>query len=386
MATRRTIVAIGFTLLASCRKPPPPPPPAATVVADVVTTRSVPLVKEYLATIDGATTAQIEPQVAGYILAVNYTEGTIVPKGQLLFTIDPRPLAAALEKARGDHASALAQLDKSKADVARYTPLVAQHALSREQLDDAKAAVLQAEGNVVSTAGQLHTAKLNLDWTQVRSPIAGLVGLAQTRVGTLVTANQVLTVVSSVDPIRASFHVSQQEYLKYADVLNRPTAPEYARLRYFELILGNGQPYPERAREVVVNREIDVSTGTLTVEAFFPNPKRILRPGLTGQVRVHVGTDVPTPVVPERAVTELQGQSQVSIIDSDGRVQTRKVKLGGQLEHTFVVESGLVAGERVITEGQQNVMPGAKVNARSAAAPKPSSPLSSAEPPRQPEP
>lgn len=381
MVTRRTMFSMGLALpavLAACHKPPPPPPPVPTVVVAPIQTRSVPLIKEYLATIDGATTAQIEPQVSGYIREVNYTEGSIVQKDQLLFTIDPRPFTAALEKARGDHASALAQLDKSKADVARYTPLVAQHALSREQLDNAKAAVLAAEGNVVSTAGQLHTAKLNLDWTQVRSPITGLAGLAQTRVGTLVTSSQVLTVVSTVDPIRGSFHVSQQEYLQYADVLNRPTAPEYARRRYFELILSNGQPYPEHAREVVVNRQIDISTGTLTVEAFFPNPKRILRPGLTGKVRVHVGTNQPTPVVPERAVTELQGQSQVSVIDGEGRVQTRKIKLGTQMEHEFAVDSGLKPGELVIVEGQQNALPGTKVNARTAP-PQRSAPLTSAE-------
>jgi RND family efflux transporter MFP subunit len=380
--TRMAMAVVVAALLGACgRKPPPAPPPAAMVVADPVETRNVPVIKEFLATVEGATTAQIQPQVSGYIREVNYTEGSVVQKDQLLFTLDSRPFVAAMEKARGDHDSAVAQLGKSTADVARYTPLVAQHALSKEQLDDARAAMLQAQGNVEATAGQLHTARLNLEWAQVRSPIAGLAGLAQTRVGTLVTPSQVLTVVSSVDPIRASFHVSQQEYLKYADVMNRPTAPEYARLRYFELILADGRPYAEHARDVVVNREIDATTGTLQIQALFPNPNRILRPGLSGKVRVHVGTNQATPVVPERAVTELQGQYQVAIIDGEERVQMRRVQLGQQIEHTFVVESGLAPGERVIIEGLQNVMPGAKVNARRS--PAPSRPLAtSADPPR----
>jgi membrane fusion protein (multidrug efflux system) len=337
-------------------------PPAPTVRVAEIETRSVRLTHDFLATLDGFTTAQIQPQVTGYIREVNYREGSIVDKGQLLFTLDRRPFVAALEKAQGDYANAIAQRDKAKADVRRYRPLVAQHAISKEQLANARAAVLAGEGNVQATRGALDTAKINLDWTEVRSPITGLVGLAQTRIGTLVTPNQVLTTVSALDPMRASFNVSQQVYLEYADVFNRPDAPEYAEKRYFELILVNRRVYANRARQIIVNRQIDPTTGTLQIQALFPNPDGMLRPGLFGTVRVHSGTVSELPLVPERAVTELQGQYQVAAVDADERVQLRTIKVGETIDHAYIVEGGLRAGERVIVEGQQNILPGAKVN------------------------
>jgi membrane fusion protein (multidrug efflux system) len=370
---RLTVVMSMAGGMGACKKAPPPPaPPIPTVAVVTVPSRSVPLTKEFLATLEGFTTAQIQPQVSGYIREVHYQEGSIVDKDQLLFTLDKRPFIAAVDKARGDHENAKAQLNKSKADVARYLPLVAEHAISKEQLDNARAAVLAARGNVEATKGALQTAKLNLEWAEVRSPIRGLAGLAQTRVGTLVNPNQVLTIVSTLDPVRASFNVSQQDYLQYADVFNNPNAPQYTQLRYFELLLLNGRVYPHRAREIIVNRQIDPTTGTLQVQALFPNPENLLRPGLFGRVRVHVGTNRDTPLVPEVAMTELQGQYQVSVIDDQQRVQTRQIKIGERIDHAYAVESGLRAGERVIVKGQQNAQPGAKVNVQQVAVPEPS--------------
>src|SRR5262249_4207446 len=147
-------------------------------------------------------------------------------------------------------------------------------------------------------------------------------------------------------------------YLRYAEAINNPDAPQYANRRYFELILVNGVVYPHHARVVVVNRQIDPTTGTLQVQALFPNPDGLLRPGLFGSVRVHTGLISDRIMVPERAVTELQGQYQVAVIDQQQRVQTRAIKVGGQIAHEYVVESGLGPGERVIVEGQQNAMPG----------------------------
>jgi membrane fusion protein (multidrug efflux system) len=348
--------------MAACKKPPPPPPPAPTVRIAEVKARSAPLVKDFLATLDGFTTANIQPQVTGYIQEVNYKEGSIVEKGQLLFTLDKRPFVAAVEKARGDYASAVAQLGKARLDVRRYTPLVAEKALSREQLDNARAAVLQWQGNVKAAKGQLRSAQINLEWTEVRSPVGGLVGLAQTRVGTLVTPSQVLTVISALDPMRASFSVSQQEYLQYADVFKRPDAPEYANQRFFELILANRKVYDHRARRIIVNRQIDPTTGTLQIQALFMNPDALLRPGLFGTVRVHAGLNQNEAAVPEAAVTEIQGQYQVAVVDAQNRVQLRTIKVGAPRDHQYLVESGLKPGERVIVEGQQNILPGSKVN------------------------
>jgi RND family efflux transporter MFP subunit len=357
--------------IGACKKASPPPAPIPTVRVVAVQARNVPTIREWLATLDGSTTARIQPQVSGYIFEVNYREGSVVTAGQLLFTLDKRPFIAAVNKARGDYANAVAKLNKSRADVARYTPLVAERAISKEQLDNARADVLAGEGNVQATKGALETAKLNLEWAEVRSPIPGVAGIAQTRVGTLVNTNQVLTVVSTLDPMRASFNISQQEYLEYAEAVNRPNAPQYANRRYFELILVNGRVYPHRARDVIVNRQIDPTTGTLLVQAFFPNPDGLLRPGLFGKVRMQAGENRDMPLVPERAVTELQGQYQVAVIDDQQRVQMRPVKLGPPVDHEYVVESGLRPGERVIVEGQQNAQPGAKVNVAPAEAAQP---------------
>jgi membrane fusion protein (multidrug efflux system) len=366
---RLTLVASLASAIAGCRKSSPTSaPPTPTVRVETVQAQNVPLTREWLATLDGSTTAQIQPQVTGYIVAVNYREGSAVEKGQVLFTLDKRPFIAAAEKARGDYAQAVAQLNKFKADVKRYKPLVAQQALSTEQLDDARAAVKQYEATVQSTKAALDTALINLEWTEVRSPIKGLAGLAQTRVGTLVNPNQVLTIVSTLDPMRASFSVSQQEYLRYADAINHPNAPEFAQQRYFELILADGRIYPQRARDIVVNRQIESTTGTLQVQAFFPNPQGYLRPGLFGNVRLHAGTSGEAPVLPERAVTELQGRHQVAVLDDQERVQIRNVTLGQRLDHEYVVESGLRPGERIIVEGQQNLLPGTKVNVAQAQA------------------
>jgi membrane fusion protein (multidrug efflux system) len=326
----------------------------------------VPLVREWLATLDGSTTAQIQPQVTGYIVSVDYREGSTVEKGQLLFTLEKRPFVAAVERARGNYEQAVAALAKAKADVARYTPLVAEHAISKEQLDNARAAVREDQANLKATKAALESAMIDLRWTEVRSPIHGLAGLAQTRVGTLVNPNQTLTIVSTLDPMRASFNISQQEYLQYADAVNHPNDPQYAGQRYFELILVNGRVYPFRADQMVVNRQVDPQTGTLQVQGFFANPDGLLRPGLFGKVRIHAGVTRDLPVVPERAVTELQGQEQVAVVDDQQRVQLRTVKLGPAFDHGYVVEAGLQPGERVIVDRQQTILPGTKVNAQPA--------------------
>jgi membrane fusion protein (multidrug efflux system) len=342
------------------KKPPPRAPPPAMVKVVAVQSRSVPLVKEWVATLDGSTTAEIRPQVSGYIQQVNYKEGSRVAAGDLLFTIDDRPFVAAAKKAQGDYENALAQLAKAKADVARYTPLVADRAISREQLDNARAAVQAQAAAVQGAKGALDSANLNVKWAKVRSPIAGLAGLAQVRVGALVNTNQILTVVSTVDSMRASFSVSQQDYLRYAAEINAPNASEHPGVE-FELILINGQAYPHKAREVFVNRQIDVTTGTLQMQALFPNPQGLLRPGLFAKVRLH-GSNQVMPVVPERAVSQLQGQYQVTIIDDQQRAQIRRINVGSLVEHVYAVDNGLRPGELVVVEGQQNIIPGAKVN------------------------
>ncbi|HTB58105.1 MAG TPA: efflux RND transporter periplasmic adaptor subunit [Polyangia bacterium] len=352
------LVAVGAAT--GCHKQLARAQPPAVVKVVAVQSRSVQLVKEWVATIDGSTTAEIRPQVSGYIQQVNYKEGSRIDVGELLFTIDDRPFVAAVKKAQGDYETALAQLAKARADVARYTPLVVDHAISHEQLDDARAAVQAGEATMAGAKGTLDSANLNLKWSKVRSPIAGLTGLAQVRVGALVNTNQILTIVSTVSSMRASFSVSQQDYLRYADEMNAPNASEHPGVE-FELILIDGRIYPHRARQVFVNRQIDATTGTLQIQALFPNPDGLLRPGLFAKVRLHGSNEV-APVVPERAVSQLQGQYQVTVIDSQQRAQIRRIDVGLLVDHVYAVDKGLRPGELVVVEGQQNILPGAKVN------------------------
>lgn len=364
----RTATIASVCLLAAaldgCKKAPPPSPPAPTVRVAKLHTRNIEQIREWLATLDGSTNAEIRPQVSGYIQELNYQEGSRVQKGTLLFKLDRRPFVAAFEKARGDYENAVAQWNKAKADVARYAPLVAEHALSQQDLDNARAAERVGAANTQAMQGALAVAKLNLEWSEVRSPIDGLAGIAQTRVGNLVNPNIVLAVVSTLDPIRSSVNISEREYLALAERLNNVNEPRYANTRTLELILVDGHVHPFQVRRVVVNRQIDPSTGTLLVQALFPNPGNILRPGMFAKVRVHSGAQADVLVVPERAVQELQGQNQVGVIAPDGRVLIRTVKLGRIVDHSYVVESGLNPGERVIVDGLQNVQPGAKVNAQ----------------------
>jgi membrane fusion protein (multidrug efflux system) len=354
------LAAVVALAAGACKKPPPPPPPPPVRVVKL-TTQNIEQTLEWLATLDGSTNAEIRPQVSGYIESVDYTEGTVVRKGTLMFTLDKRPFIAAVEKAQGDYQNAIAQRNKAQTDVNRFTPLVAQHAVSKETLDDAQAAVRVGNANIKATRGALHIAKINLDWAEVRSPIDGLAGIALTRVGNLVSPNQTLAVVSTIDPIRSSVNISEREYLANEARLNRINEPQLINERIIELVLIDGRVHPYNVRRVIVNREVNPTTGTLLVQSLFPNPGNVVRPGMFAKVRVHRGAQSNVLVVPERAVQELQGRHQVVVIDDQQRVQVRTVKLGQRVDHAYVVEDGLRVGERVVVEGLQNALPGAKV-------------------------
>jgi membrane fusion protein (multidrug efflux system) len=354
---RRFVVA----MLAACSSPPPAKPPAPVVRVATLQVRPVEQVREWLATLDGAVNAEIRPHVAGYLVSVDYQEGTLVETGALLFTIDDRTFVAAVQKARGDLGNAEAQLGKNRLDVARYAPLAAEHAIPKEQLDDAHAAVKASLATVDAMRGSLHQAELNLAWTRVRSPIDGIAGIARVRVGNLVDSNQVLTVVSTLDPIRASVQISEQEYLQDAAIINHANEPQYANTRWLELVLIDNRVHAYGARRVIVNREINPQTGTLLIQALFPNPGNVLRPGMFAKVRLHLQREAPAVMLPEMAVQQIQGQTRVAVVDTTNHVEVRVVKLGRLMDHEYQVLDGLKAGERVIVEGQQNAQPGSEV-------------------------
>ncbi len=373
----RAGVALGETIgvalaLCACSKPPPPPPPPPDVVVAEVIQRDVPIYAEYVGTTEGNITAQIRARVQGYLQKRAYHEGTLVRAGDLLFLIDPRPYQAALDQAKGELGRAEALRTKTEQDVTRYTPLAAEKAISQEELDNAIQASRAAKATVDSARAAVEKAQLNLDWTQVQSPIDGIAGIAVAQIGDLISENTQLTTVSQVDPIKVSFPISEQDYLRLASGfdLSNPK-PRESNL---ELILADGSVYPERGRASVANREVDVKTGTMTILALFPNPRNLVRPGQYAKVRATTETRKGALLVPQRAVQELQGSHQVAVVGADDKVSMRTVKAGARVGDLWVIDEGLKPGERIVVEGLQKVRDGATVN------PKPAEPATSAKP------
>jgi membrane fusion protein, multidrug efflux system len=343
----------------------PPVPPIEVLVVPVVQ-KDVPVVGEWIGTLDGSVNAEIRPKVEGYLLRQLYKEGQFVRRNDPLFEIDPRQFQAALEQARGTLARAEAQLAKATKDVERFTPLAAERAISQEELDNALAAESDARGGLAVASAAVDQAALNLGWTRVMSPIEGIVGIAKTQVGDLVNTQTVMTTVSTVDPIRVTFGISEREYMDRAARINRTNYATTERGPSLELILQDGSVFPETGKAVLVDREVNVKTGTLTIKGFFPNPSNILRPGQFAHVRAELYVRPGALLVPQRAVTELQGGTRVAVVGADGKADIRPVEMGPRIGELWVVEKGLKAGENVIVSGLQYLRPGTPVTAKPA--------------------
>src|SRR5260221_4601292 len=371
-------LALAAPLLAPgcARKQAPPPSPVEVFVVPVAQ-RDVPIVGEWIGTLDGSVNADIRPKVEGYLLKQFYKEGQFVGRNAPLFEIDPRQFRAALEQAEGTLARAEAQLAKATKDVERFTPLAADKAISQQELDNALAAERDARGGVAAAGAGVRQAALNLEWTRMTSPIEVIVGIAKAQVGDLVNTQTVMTTVSTVDPIRVTVGISEREYMDRAALINRANYPTTERGPSLELILGNGSVFPERGKAVLVDREVNVKTGTLTVRGFFPNPHNILRPGQYARVRAELAIRPGALLVPQRAVTELQGGSRVAVVGPDGKAEIRSVETGPRVGDLWVIEKGLRAGESVIVSGLQYLRPGTPVTAKPAPA---SSPVAQATP------
>jgi membrane fusion protein, multidrug efflux system len=377
LAARRSPAALGvlgaaaFALtLGACSKPPPPPPPPPDVVVAEVIRKDVPVYQEWVGTTEGNISAQIRARVQGYLQKRTYDEGSLVHSGDLMFVIDPRPYQSALDQAKGELGRAEAAMTKTQQDITRYTPLAAQQAISQEELDNAVQANRAAKAAADSARATVEKAQLNLDWTQVKSPIDGIAGIAVAQVGDLVGESTVLTTVSQVDPIKVSVPISEQDYLKFASRLSVP--PPTDREGKLELVLSDGSVYPERGKVSVANREVDVKTGTLMIVALFPNPRNLLRPGQYAKVRATTETHKDALLVPARAVQDLQGTRQVAVVGADNKVSMRSVQTGPSMGNLIVVNAGLKPGERIVVEGVQKVRDGVTVN------PKPAEPAASA--------
>ena len=402
-----TLIVAGLVFAGRSKTQLGQPDPPEVQVAQVEQ-KDVPIYSEWIGTLEGMVNAEIKAQVTGYLLKQDYAEGSFVKKGQLLFEIDPRPLQAALDQANGDLARSEGQLlqanaqllqanaqlgqaeanqGKTQLDVNRYTPLAKEKAVTEQDLDNAvqanlaakalvqaahagietaKAAIQAAQAQVKASKAVVETAKLNLGFTKITSLIDGVAGTARAQVGNLVgPSGQPLTVVSTVDPIKVYFTASEEEWLDW----NKRFPTEASRIAQrkllpLELILANGSTYPHQGFIYFSDREVNPGTGAIRIAGTFPNPENILRPGGYGRVRAATNKKEGALLVPQRAVTELQGSFQVAVVGPDNKVSIRTVKAGEHSGDMWIIDEGLKPGERVVVEGVQKVRAGALVNPR----------------------
>jgi len=340
--------------------------------------KDVPIYGEWIGTLDGFSNADVKAQVTGYLLRQGYQEGAFVKKGQLLFEIDPRPFQAALDQAEGQLAQARALLANAKAvqgrtqlDVDRYTPLAKEQAASQQDLDNAvqnnlaaKATVATAQAQIQTDEAAVETAKINLDFTRLIAPIDGIAGQAQLQVGALVNQSSgPVTSVSTVDPIKVYFTVGEPQYLAWRRRFPTELTKEEAdRNLHLELVLADGSVYPHVGSFYFADRQVSVGTGAIRLAGLFSNPGNILRPGGYGKVRAVIRLQQDALLVPQRAVSELQGGYQVAVVDDHNKVSIRTVTVGDRSGSQWVIADGLKRGERVVAEGVQKVRSGMPVN------------------------
>jgi membrane fusion protein, multidrug efflux system len=399
-------------LLAGCQKEEkaagPPPPPSVEVV-DVLQ-KDVPIHAEWVGTMDGAVNATIRSQVAGYLIKQNYKEGDFIKKGQVLFEIDPRTFQAAVAQAKAVLDQAGAALEQSKAQVAvqdarwvtakanlaRIKPLAEQNAVSQKDLDDAvgtelsmrssvlaaQAAVVAAQASVGAAQAALDKAQLDLEFTKILSPIDGIAGMAKAQMGNLVGpgSSEELTTVSTVDPIKVYVSVSEQEYLRAAErqSARREEVP-------VEMILADGSVYAQKGEFSFADRQVDVRTGTIRVTVLFPNPSNLLRPGQFARLRAELAVKKGALVLPQRALSEVQGRYLVAVVGTDNKVSIRPVKAGVRSGQLWVIDEGLQAGQKVVAEGTQKVRDGMVVSPKPFGAEVPAGPAAGQKPGAAPE-
>lgn len=361
-----TLLVCSAFLIGCARKEPTAAAAPPEVEVTPVVQKDVPLYSEYISTLDGYVNAQIQPQVTGYLTKQNYQEGAVVSKGQVLFEIDPRPFEALLQQAKGQLAQAEAQFGKTKLDVARDTPLAKESAIPQAQLDNDIQANEAANAMVAAAKAQLDQAQLNLEFTKVRSLVDGVAGLAKGQIGDLVGPTTILTTVSQVNPIKAYFAISEQEYLKFAQRISAVSEgrSQAGKKKILELVLSDGRAYPQKGWVVLADRQVDVKTGTIRVAGAFENPGGILRPGMFGRVRAVTGMDNGALLVPQRAVVETQGTYSVVVVGADNKASIRPVKTGQRVGGMWVIQEGLKSGEQVIAEGIQKAAQGATVRTK----------------------
>ena len=378
---KRALLFLAATLLgfSGCEQEKPPTAPPQVEVVDVVQ-KDVPITREWVTTLTGLINAQIRAQVSGYLLKQLYTNGTYVKKGTPLFELDQRPFEAAVDQAKGNLAQAKADLEKAQAqlgktqlDVSRYTPLAKTGAISQQELDDAVQADLAAKGQVAAAKASidasqaaLESANLNLGYATVLAPINGVAGISNAQVGDFVgpQSASALTTISTVDPILANVTPSEDDYLRTVRLAQKVGLSDTEILSRFvwELELTDGSTYPQKGRFYALDRQVNVQTGAILLQIQFPNPGNMLRPGGFGNIRSVVKLQKGALLIPQRAVTDIQGNYLVAVVGADNKVDIRPVVAGAKYGTMWVITEGLKPGDRVVAEGTQKVHQGVVVN------------------------
>jgi len=360
------VAAAAAALAGACEKAPPPAPPEPPeVYVTTVVQKDVPVYLDLVGQTEGSEDVDVRARVEGFLETMAYREGSFVRKGDLLYTIDQKPLQATLAAAKADKATAQARLDKAANDVNRYTPLVAKQAVSQMELDNARAAQDAARSQVEAATAAVEKATLDLGYTRVLSPTNGLAGITKVKPGTLVGRGEstLLTTVSKIDPIVLRVGVTEADYLLVAK-RNPARAGEAPTVSGIELTLADGTVYPQKGTITTVERALNAATGTLAVQISFPNPDSVLRPGAYGRARILLETKTGALLVPQRAVQELQSLRSVAVVGSDNKVTFRNVKAGQRVDTMWVIDEGLKPGEQVVAEGLQALSDGMTVRTK----------------------
>jgi len=364
--TATPIAAIAALTCCSKKDASVPLPPPEVLVTDAAA-RDVPVYREWIGTIDGSENAEIRARVTGYLIKRSYQEGSLVKKGDLLFEIDPRPFEAALAQAKSQLEQGKAAALAAAADKERSDKLFAQKVISEQEHTNKTQLNEASQAKVQALQAAVEEAQLNLNFCKITAPVEGIAGVSKAQVGDLVgTGNNVLlTSISTLDPAKILFPVSEADYLagnqRAQETLSKPFEQ---RPESTELILADGSIFPYKAKLLSVDRQVQASTGTILVTALVQNPGSVLRPGFFARARIVVQVLKDAVVVPQRAVYEVQGSYQLGIVGADGKAEIRPVKVGPRIGTDWVITSGLKAGEKVVVEGLQKIKSGAPVVAK----------------------
>jgi membrane fusion protein (multidrug efflux system) len=365
--TRTVVIIAAAAFITACGKPEPPSMPPMSVAVLKVQPRDIPIYLDMIGQTFGSVDIPIRARVDGVLEEIHFLEGRDVTKDQLLYVIDPTPFRAKVVEAEGRLAEAETRLAKAASDLERIRPLAEMDAVSKQDLDGAVAQFEAAEGSLQAARAQVEQTEIQLGYTRITAPVSGLIGITQAKVGEYVGRSPnpvVLNVVSQTDPIRVRFSINEREYLRFrrefGDKL-RGAETDTPRANGLQLILSDGSIHEHRGHIVSFDAAIDATTGTLTLEADFPNPERIVLPGQFARVRGVLEQRTGALAVPQRAVMETQGIFQLAVVGDDGTVDLRQVQMGPRVDDQWIVESGLEPGERVALEGLQRIRPGVKV-------------------------